>query len=52
MAGGLAAGHKKKHTDAGGGDEGDVGQDESGENGEIVRTKKKSRKVNKMCNLG
>jgi condensin complex subunit 2 len=46
MAGGLAAGCQKKHTDTGGGED---GQDGSRENGEVVRTKKKLRKVNKMC---
>jgi condensin complex subunit 2 len=49
MAGGLAAGHQKTHADTGGGEEGEDGQDGSRESGEVVRTKKKSRKVNKMC---
>lgn len=48
MAGGLTAGYRKKHTDTGRREEGD-GQDGNGENGEPVYTKKKTRKVNKLC---
>jgi len=48
MAGGLAAGYRKKHIDTGEG-EGGKDSDESGEDGEVVRTKKKTRKVNKTC---
>lgn len=49
IAGGLTAGYRKKHTDTGKGEEEEDRQDGSGENGETVRTKKKTRKVNKMC---
>jgi hypothetical protein len=48
MAGGLAVGCKK-HSDNGGGEEEENERDESMENGEVMRTKKRSHKVNKTC---
>jgi hypothetical protein len=48
MAGGLAVGNKR-HSDKGEGEEEEDGRDESRENGEVMRTKKRSRKVNKTC---
>jgi Chromosome condensation complex Condensin, subunit H len=44
MAGGLAVG-QKRHSDKGDEDE----RGGNGEHSEVIRTKKKSRKVNKTC---
>jgi hypothetical protein len=49
MAGGLAVGHRKKHTGSGAGEEGEDERSGSEENNEVVHTKKKTRKVNKTC---
>jgi hypothetical protein len=45
MAGGLSVGQKRRSDK---GDE-EVERGESGENVEVIRTKKKSRKVNNTC---
>jgi condensin complex subunit 2 len=49
MAGGLAVGYRKKHAGSGGGGEGEDEQSGNEGNDEVVRTKKKSRRVSKTC---
>jgi len=48
MAGGLAVGNKR-HSDKGEGEEEEDEREESRGSAEVLRTRKRSRKVKKMC---